>query len=61
VLIPFVSGGLYAGPWRSAPDLLHRFTMMNIEHMLADGCIPDGTRVQPLGRCFRHVLLVTLP
>ena len=59
VLIPFVSGGLYAGPWRSAPDLLHRFTT-NIERMLADGCMPDGTRVQPLGRCFRHVLLVTL-
>ena len=60
VLIPFVSGGLYAGPWRSAPDLLHRFTM-NIERMLADGRMPDGTRVQPLGRCFRHVLIVTLP
>ena len=60
VLIPFVSGGLYAGPWRSSPDLLHRFRT-NLERMLADGRMPDGTRVQPLGRCFRHVLLVTLP
>lgn len=60
VLIPFVSGGLYAGPWRSARDLLPTYRA-NIERMLMDGLMPDGTVVLPLGRCFRNLYLVTLP
>ena len=59
VLIPFVSGGLYAGPWRSEPDLLETFTK-NIRSMLMDGIMPDGTEVQPLGKCFKKVNIVVL-
>ena len=60
VLLPFVSGGLYAGPWRSEPDLRRRFTD-NIERMLRTGELPDGTACAPLGKCFRGVVLVVLP
>ena len=59
VLIPFVSGGLYAGPWRWEPDLLETFTK-NIRSMLMDGIMPDGTEVQPLGKCFKKVNIVVL-
>lgn len=59
VLIPFVSGGLYAGPWRSEPDLLDTFTQ-NIERMLMKGIMPDGTRVPKLARCFKKVNIVVL-
>jgi hypothetical protein len=60
VLIPFVSGGLYAGPWRSEPDLLRSFAA-NVERMLSDGRLPDGTQCAPLGKHFRKVMLVVLP
>ena len=60
VLLPFVSGGLYAGPWRSEPDLLRTFTA-NVERMLKHGMLPDGTACAPLGKCFRNVVLVVLP
>lgn len=58
-LIPFVSGGLYAGPWRNQPDLLDTFTK-NIERMLMHGIMPDGTEVQRLGNCFKNVIVVVL-
>ena len=60
VLVPFVSGGLYAGPWRGAPGLLASF-VRNIDAMLLEGVMPDGTAVPPLGGCFRKVCVVVLP
>jgi hypothetical protein len=60
VLLPFVSGGLYAGPWRSEPDLRRRFAA-HVERMLKNGELPDGTACAPLGNCFRKVVLVVLP
>lgn len=59
VLVPFVGGGLYAGPWRGAPDLLESF-VHHINAMLREGAMPDGTRVPPLGGCFRKVCVVVL-
>ena len=60
VLLPFVSGGLYAGPWRSEPDLRRRFAA-HVERMLKNGELPDGTACAPLGNCFRKVVIVVLP
>ena len=59
VLVPFVGGGLYAGPWRGAPGLLDAF-VRHIDAMLLEGVMPDGTRVPPLGGCFRKVCVVVL-
>lgn len=59
VLLPFVAGGLYAGPWRGAPGLLASF-VRHIDAMLLEGLMPDGTAVSPLGGCFRKVCVVVL-
>ena len=59
VLLPFVAGGLYAGPWRGAPGLLASF-VRHIDAMLLEGLMPDGTAVPPLGGCFRKVCVVVL-
>tara|TARA_B110001452_G_scaffold208090_1_gene178337 strand:+ start:883 stop:1965 length:1083 start_codon:yes stop_codon:yes gene_type:complete len=59
-LVPFISGGLYAGPWRSEPDLLERF-FVNVQRMARDGIMPDGTSVPILaGRALRKVIVVVL-
>ena len=59
VLLPFVSGGLYAGPWQGQPDLRASF-VRNIDTMLRDGKMPDGKTVPPLGSKFRKIALVLL-
>ena len=59
VLLPFVSGGLYAGPWQGQPDLRASF-VRNIDTMLRDGTMPDGKTVPPLGSKFRKIALVLL-
>ena len=59
VLLPFVAGGLYAGPWRTAPGLLEAY-VRNIDRMLVEGTMPDGTAVPPLGGVFRNVCVVVL-
>ena len=59
VLLPFVSGGLYAGPWKGKPDLRASF-VRNIDTMLRDGRMPDGKTVPPLGSKFRKIALVLL-
>ena len=59
VLVPFVAGGLYAGPWRGAPGLLASF-VRHIDAMLLEGVMPDGTAMPPLGGCFRKVCVVVL-
>ena len=59
VLLPFVSGGLYAGPWRGAPDLRDSY-VRNIDRMLNEGKMPDGSIVLPLCGVLRKVALVVL-
>lgn len=66
VLLPFVSGGLYAGPWRGAKGRLDAY-VENINRMLGvhdghevKGVMPDNTEVPPLGRFFSQVAVVVL-
>ena len=59
VLVPFVGGGLYAGPWRGAPGMLEAF-VRHINAMLLEGEMPDGKSGPPLGGCFRKVCVVVL-
>jgi hypothetical protein len=57
VFLPFVGGGVYAGPRK--PDIYEfRDT---VDNMLHAGRLPDGTNVPALGRCFRRVAIVVLP
>jgi hypothetical protein len=57
VFLPFVGGGVYAGP--HAPNIDEFRETVN--KMLHEGLLPDGTRVPALGRCFRRVAIVVLP
>lgn len=60
VLIPFVSGGLYAGSWRNKEPNLFGMFQENVEKMLMKGIMPDGSKVQPLANCFKIVKIVVL-
>jgi hypothetical protein len=57
VFLPFVGGGVYAGP--HAPDI--EAFRKTVDKMLHEGLLPDGTRVPALGRCFRRVAIIVLP
>jgi hypothetical protein len=57
VFLPFVGGGVYAGP--HAPNI-EEFSK-TVNRMLHAGRLPDGTRVPALGRCFRRVAIIVLP
>ncbi|NDC40151.1 MAG: hypothetical protein EBZ77_01175 [Chitinophagia bacterium] len=57
VFLPFVGGGVYAGPHK--PDIYEFRDTVN--KMLNEGLLPDGTRVPALGRCFRRVAIVMIP
>jgi hypothetical protein len=57
VFLPFVGGGVYAGP--HAPSIEEFRETVN--KMLHAGLLPDGTKVPALGRCFRRVAIVMIP
>ena len=57
VFLPFVGGGVYAGP--HAPNIDEFRETVN--KMLHTGLLPDRTEVPALGRCFRRVAIVVLP
>lgn len=57
VFLPFVGGGVYAGPHK--PDI-NEFKRL-VDVMLHGGLLPDDTSVPALGRCFRRVAIVVLP
>ena len=56
VLIPFVSGGLYAGPHDR--DMLRALFVRNIEAMLLTGRSDSAHHGPPLGCHFREVRVV---
>jgi hypothetical protein len=57
VFLPFVGGGVYAGP--HAPNI-EEFRK-TVDNMLHAGLLPDRTKVPALGRCFRRVAIVMIP
>jgi hypothetical protein len=57
VFLPFVGGGVYAGP--HAPSI-EEFSK-TVNKMLHEGLLPDRTEVPALGRCFRRVAIIVLP
>jgi hypothetical protein len=57
VFLPFVGGGVYAGPHKPNIEEFRK----TVDNMLDVGLLPDGTRVPALGRCFRRVAIVVLP
>jgi len=63
VVMPYIGGGLYAGPHASAPDLERRF-VRSVNEMLhpppgcSQGRMPCGTLVDPLGSNFQAVYIV---
>jgi hypothetical protein len=57
VFLPFVGGGVYAGP--HAPNIDEFRETVN--KMLHEGLLPDRTEVPALGRCFRRVAIIVLP
>jgi hypothetical protein len=57
VFLPFVGGGVYAGP--HAPNIEEFRKTVN--KMLHEGLLPDRTKVPALGRCFRRVAIIVLP
>ncbi len=57
VFLPFVGGGVYAGP--HAPNIDEFRETVN--KMLHKGLLPDRTEVPALGRCFRRVAIVMIP
>lgn len=56
VFLPFVGGGVYAGPHK--PDI-NEFKR-TVDTMLSGGFLPDKTPVPALGRCFRRVAIVVI-
>ena len=65
VVMPYVGGGLYAGPHNMEPDLKRRF-VQSVNDMLrpvsgtCEGRMPCGTRVDALGCHFKAVHIVGL-
>jgi hypothetical protein len=57
VFLPFVGGGVYAGPHAPSIDEFHE----TVNKMLHEGLLPDRTEVPALGRCFRRVAIIVLP
>jgi hypothetical protein len=57
VFLPFVGGGVYAGPHAPSIDEFRE----TVDKMLHAGLLPDRTEVPALGRCFRRVAIIVLP
>lgn len=58
VFLPFVGGGIYAGPHRENLRIEKFKNVVDI--MLEGGRLPDGTAVPGLGRCFRRVAIIEI-
>ena len=58
VILPFVGGGVYAGPHKKRLDI--KEFQKTVDSMLK-GRLPDGTRVPRLESCFRSVVIVVIP
>jgi hypothetical protein len=58
VFLPFVGGGIYAGPHRENLRIENFKKLVDI--MLEGGLLPDGTTVPGLGKCFRRVAIVEI-
>ena len=59
VFLPFVGGGVYAGPHRTKTNIEN--FKITVDAMLHDGLLPDKTRVPALGTCFRRVAIGVIP
>lgn len=57
VFLPFVGGGVYAGPHTPSIEEFRE----TVDNMLHAGLLPDRTKVPALVRCFRRVAIVMIP